>query len=449
MLYVFIIVALAAGFGLGLLVRSLLAASAEAALREELSRSSVLLRQAEDDRRSLADKDAEVSRLSQECAALRARLKGDDEVKAALETQKQVMEAEFRRLAASVLESNSRTFADANRQELDKVVAPLKERLTEFGNLVSKTYTDSAKEQFSLKEEIAKLVASSQRVSDDARKLTDALRGNNKVQGEWGEHILETMLENCGLVKGREFDTQETLRGADGKSLQGDGDKRMRPDVIVHYPDKTDIIIDSKASLTAYMSYLEATTDDARDAAARAHVASVRRHVGELATKSYQDYARSVDFVMMFIPNDSAYMLAMQTEPRLWMEAYERRVMIVAPSHLVSVLKMVSVLWRRDEQNANTMRIAKLGGDLYVKMSAFCESMDKVGKGLDMARTNYDEAVKRLSTGRDNAIRKLEQLRAMGIETRGKRLPERFAEGNEVEAEDNPQLPDDEGRETR
>jgi len=242
------------------------------------------------------------------------------------------------------------------------------------------------------------------------------------------------MLENSGLVKGREFDTQETLRGADGRTLSGDDGGRMRPDVIVHYPDKTDIIIDAKTSLTAYMDYLSATDDAGRQAAARAHVASVRRHVGELAAKSYQDHARSVDFVMMFIPNDSAYMLAMQTEPHLWMDAYERRVMIVAPSHLVSVLKMVSVLWRRDEQDANTMRIVKLAGDIYVKLTAYCESMERVGRSLDTARASYDEAVKRLSTGRDNAIRKLEQLRAMGIDTRHRRVPDRFAEGNEPDA---------------
>ncbi len=434
MLYIYAMIALAGGFLLGYLIRSLRAVSAESALRAELARCEARIRQADDERRLLDERTEALHRAEKLCAELRAGLDARDRMDASDEARGRVMEAEFRRIASAVLEGNSRRIADAGREELDKVVAPLRERLAEFGNLVSKTYTDTAKEQYSLKEQIARLIVSSRQIGDDARKLADALTGNTRIQGDWGEHILETMLENSGLVKGREFDTQETLRGADGRTLSGDDGGRMRPDVIVHYPDKTDIIIDAKTSLTAYMDYLSATDDAGRQAAARAHVASVRRHVGELAAKSYQDHARSVDFVMMFIPNDSAYMLAMQTEPHLWMDAYERRVMIVAPSHLVSVLKMVSVLWRRDEQDANTMRIVKLAGDIYVKLTAYCESMERVGRSLDTARASYDEAVKRLSTGRDNAIRKLEQLRAMGIDTRHRRVPDRFAEGNEPDA---------------
>lgn len=375
----------------------------------------------------------EYTRLAEEIVELRAQLKKEQELKDAFTMQKQLMEAEFRRLAATVIEDNSKQFVNTNRNELDKVINPLKEKLSEFGDAVNKAYSSEARERFSLKEQIEKLVLSSRQISDDTKKLTNALKGKAKIQGDWGEHILETMLENCGLTKGREFDTQETLRDASGKVIMTDDDKKMRPDVVVHYPDNTDIIIDAKTSLTAYMNYMEAEDEVQRNNAIKEHLISVRNHVKELASKSYQDYAKSMGFVMMFIPNDSAYMLAMQSDPHLWMEAYEKRVMIVSPTHLVSVLKMVSVLWRKEDQNINTMKIVKVAGDVYVKLCSFCESMDKVGKGLDYAQKSFEEATKRLSTGKDNAIRKLEQLRVMGVDVKGKKIPQQYLEGNEVE----------------
>lgn len=375
----------------------------------------------------------EYTRLAEEIVELRAQLKKEQELKDAFTMQKQLMEAEFRRLATTVIEDNSKQFVNTNRNELDKVINPLKEKLSEFGDAVNKAYSSEARERFSLKEQIEKLVLSSRQISDDTKKLTNALKGKAKIQGDWGEHILETMLENCGLTKGREFDTQETLRDASGKVITTDDDKKMRPDVVVHYPDNTDIIIDAKTSLTAYMNYMEAEDELQRNNAIKEHLISVRNHVKELASKSYQDYAKSMDFVMMFIPNDSAYMLAMQSDPHLWMEAYEKRVMIVSPTHLVSVLKMVSVLWRKEDQNINTMKIVKVAGDVYVKLCSFCESMDKVGKGLDYAQKSFEEATKRLSTGKDNAIRKLEQLRVMGVDVKGKKIPQQYLEGNEVE----------------
>lgn len=388
---------------------------------EELKKKQIQLENA------IRDFDA----VRQENARLKATLDKDAELKGAMETQKKLMEAEFRRLASTIMEDSSKMFVNSNKNEMDKLFIPLNEKLTEFKDVINKTYNNESKERFSLKEQIEKLILSSRQMSDDTRKLTEALKGKAKIQGDWGEHILETMLENSGLTKGREFDTQETLRDASGKVVTGDDDKRLRPDVIVHYPDNTDIVIDAKTSLTAYMRYMEAETDEARNKAVEEHLASVSKHVSELATKKYQDYVKSMDFVMMFIPNDYAFMLAMQANPSLWMDAYEKRVMIVSPTHLISVLKMVAVLWRREEQNNNIMRISKAAGDVYVKLVSFCESMEKVGKALDSAHSNYDEAVKRLSTGRDNAIRKLEQMKAMGVDVKGKKIPQVFAEGNE------------------
>lgn len=421
--------------GVFIFVNSRAARAKEEFLRGDMARKSAedeaLRLKGEIERLNMLLKDYETVRT--EKIRLEEQLKKEAELQRDLAVQKQIMEAEFRRLASTIMEDSSRNFVNANKNELDKVINPLKEKLSEFGTAVNKAYNDEAKERFSLKEQIEKLVMSSRQISDDTRKLTDALKGKAKVQGDWGEHVLETMLENSGLTKGREFDTQETLRDESGRALLSEDDRRLRPDVIVHYPDKTDIIIDAKTSLTAYMKYMEADDDVTRNAAINEHLMSVRNHVNELASKKYQDYVRSMDFVMMFIPNDSAYMLAMNAAPQLWMEAYNRRVMIVGPSHLISVLKMVSVLWRREEQNINTQNIVRAAGEVYKKLSGFCESLEKVGTALDSARSNYDEAVKRLSTGKGNAIRRLEQIKQMGVDVKGNRIPKTFLEGNESE----------------
>lgn len=436
----YVVLSLLAGVVIGAMGIMLFVNSRMSRLKEELLRNEMKCKSAEDEalrlkeeNENMAARQKDFDDIKTENIRLKEQLKKEAELQRDLSMQKQIMEAEFRRLASTIMEDSSRNFVSANKNELDKVINPLKEKLSEFGTAVNKAYNDEAKERFSLKEQIEKLVMSSRQISDDTRKLTDALKGKAKVQGDWGEHVLETMLENSGLTKGREFDTQETLRDESGRALLSEDDKRLRPDVIVHYPDKTDIIIDAKTSLTAYMKYMEAEDDVTRNAAINEHLVSVRNHVNELVSKKYQDYVKSMDFVMMFIPNDSAYMLAMNAAPQLWMEAYNRRVMIVSPSHLISVLKMVSVLWRREEQNVNTQNIVRAAGEVYKKLSGFCESLEKVGTALDSARSNYDEAVKRLSTGKGNAIRRLEQIKQMGVDVKGNRIPKTFLEGNESE----------------
>ena len=436
----YVVLSLLAGVVIGAMGIMLFVNSRMSRLKEELLRNEMKCKSAEDEalrlkeeNENMAARQKDFDDIKTENIRLKEQLKKEAELQRDLSMQKQIMEAEFRRLASTIMEDSSRNFVSANKNELDKVINPLKEKLSEFGTAVNKAYNDEPKERFSLKEQIEKLVMSSRQISDDTRKLTDALKGKAKVQGDWGEHVLETMLENSGLTKGREFDTQETLRDESGRALLSEDDKRLRPDVIVHYPDKTDIIIDAKTSLTAYMKYMEAEDDVTRNAAINEHLVSVRNHVNELASKKYQDYVKSMDFVMMFIPNDSAYMLAMNAAPQLWMEAYNRRVMIVSPSHLISVLKMVSVLWRREEQNVNTQNIVRAAGEVYKKLSGFCESLEKVGTALDSARSNYDEAVKRLSTGKGNAIRRLEQIKQMGVDVKGNRIPKTFLEGNESE----------------
>lgn len=438
----YIILSLICGIVAGIMGAMLLLNSRISGIKEQLLRSDMMLKGREEEILRLKTENERISaqlndyeNIKTENISLHGQLKKEEELKQDFAVQKQVMEAEFRRMASVIMEDSSRNFVNANKNELDKVINPLKEKLSEFGNAVSKAYNDESKERFSLKEQIEKLVLSSRQISDDTRKLTDALKGKSKIQGDWGEHVLETMLEKSGLTKGREFDTQETLRDESGKVLLSEDEKRLRPDVIVHYPDSTDIIIDAKTSLTAYMKYMEAEEDSIRNVAVNEHVASVRNHVNELASKKYQDYVRSVNFVMMFIPNDSAYMLAMNAAPDLWMEAYNKWVMIVSPTHLISVLKMVSVLWRKEEQNVNTRNIARAAGEVYVKLTGFCESMEKVGKSIETAQRNYDEAVRRLSTGKGNAIRRLEQIKMMGVDVKGNKIPQTFLEGNEADDE--------------
>ena len=425
--------AAAAAIAMVLIHRKAVAANMRMENEVRIKEKELQLVRTELDKLSVEQKEAtaQIIALQRRNAALEAEKKSDEEKEKADSIRQQLMNAEFERLAGSILEHNRRVFLDTNRNELDKVLSPLKEKLSEFGETVRNTYNADTRERFSLQQQIEKLVTANKQISDDARRLAQALKGNTKIQGDWGEHILETMLEHSGLTKGREYDTQETLRDKTGKPLTSESEKKMRPDVIVYYPDDTKIIIDSKTSLTAYLRYTEAENEDEKTAAAKEHVLSVRKHVSELAGKSYQDYVKSVDFVMMFIPNDYAYMLAMEQDSRLWMDAYDKRVMIVSPMHLISVLKMVSALWKKEEQNINTMKIVKTASDIYAKLCAFCESMEKVGKSIENAENNYEEAMKRLSTGKDNAIRKLELLRNLGIDYRNKHIPERLLHGNE------------------
>ncbi|MCR8910464.1 DNA recombination protein RmuC [Barnesiella sp. ET7] len=337
---------------------------------------------------------------------------------------RQEMNNEFKVLANEILQEKSKSFSELNRERLAEVLNPLKERLEGFKKTVEETYSSEARERFSLKEQIKELVQRSETIGVEAKQLTQALRGDSKIQGDWGEMILESILEKSGLEKDREYFIQETLRDDEGHTIQSAEGRKMRPDVIIRYPggDNRQMVIDSKVSLTAYVNYVNAETPEEAAAALKQHLASVKKHIDELSNKSYQDYVGKGDHVMMFVPNEAAYLAAMQADHSLWQYAYDRRVLLLSPTNLIAALKLVADLWQRDKQTRHAIDIAEEAGKLYDKFVGFIDDMEKIGKALGTANTTYGEAMKKLKNGTGNLIGRVEKLKGMGVKAK-KNLP--------------------------
>ena len=337
---------------------------------------------------------------------------------------RQEMNNEFKVLANEILQEKSKSFSEMNHERLAEILNPLKERLEGFKKTVEETYNNEARERFSLKEQIKELVEWSESIGAEAKQLTHALRGDSKIQGDWGEMILESILEKSGLEKDREYFVQETLRDEEGHTIQGSDGRKMRPDVIIRYPggENHQMVIDSKVSLTAYVNYVNAEDADEARLALKQHLVSVRKHIDELAGKSYQDYVGKGDHVMMFIPNEAAYLAAMQADHALWQYAYEKKVLLLSPTNLIAALKLVADLWQRDKQTRNAIDIAEEGGKLYDKFAGFVDDMEKIGKSLNTTAMAYTDAMKKLKTGNGNLIGRVEKLKVMGVKAK-KNLP--------------------------
>ena len=337
---------------------------------------------------------------------------------------RQEMNNEFKVLANEILQEKSKSFSEMNHERLAEILNPLKERLEGFKKTVEETYNNEARERFSLKEQINELVERSESIGAEAKQLTHALRGDSKIQGDWGEMILESILEKSGLEKDREYFIQETLRDEEGHTIQGSDGRKMRPDVIIRYPggENHQMVIDSKVSLTAYVNYVNAEDADEARLALKQHLVSVRKHIDELAGKSYQDYVGKGDHVMMFIPNEAAYLAAMQADHALWQYAYEKKVLLLSPTNLIAALKLVADLWQRDKQTRNAIDIAEEGGKLYDKFAGFVDDMEKIGKSLNTTAMAYTDAMKKLKTGNGNLIGRVEKLKVMGVKAK-KNLP--------------------------
>ena len=253
------------------------------------------------------------------------------------------------------------------------------------------------------------------------------MKGNKKTQGDWGEMILERILENSGLTKGREYFIQETLKDESDRVIRTENGNTMRPDVIVVYPDNRKVIIDSKVSLTAYVDYCNAETETEREVALKAHLLSVRKHIDELSARNYCDWCDgALDFVMLFIPNESSYVLAMQSEPTLWHEAYRKRVLLLSPSNLIVSLKLTADLWSREYQNRHAQEIAERGAKLYDKCVAFLESLTAIGDNIRRTEESYHQALSRLKEGNGNLISQTLKLKELGVKSRrgDKEIPE-------------------------
>lgn len=373
-------------------------------------------------KKRLADSAEQNSRLLADNAALQTRLDF-------FTSQKQAMEEEnanrFKALAAEVLKSNSDSLKSQHENRLTELLTPLRDNIEQFKKTFAESYEKESRERFALDKHIQELVALNQNIGNEARELSRALRGNSKIQGDWGEMILQSILERSGLEKGREFVIQESVTSDEGS--------RLRADVVVNYPDGRCAVIDSKVSLTDYVRSVNADNAKDRQTFLDAHTRSVRKHIDELRNKNYQDYIgdRKADFVMMFIPNEGAYIAAMQHDGDLWQYAYDNRVVVISPTHLISVMKLLEQLWQHDRQSRNAVEIARKAGTMYDKFVGFIGDLAKIRKAIDGASAAYEESIKKLSTGKGNLVKSAADLKAMGAKAQ-KSLPENYTGEAEI-----------------
>ncbi len=371
---------------------------------------------------------AHAAMVESENSALKERLAAQKEqFQAALDQ----MRHEFRNMAAEALQKNTELFGRQSQERLEAMLLPFGKDLSQFREKVESFYGEESRQRFSLQENIKSLVEANRRISDEALNLTRAISGtnNNKFQGDWGETILEQILENSGLIEGEQWELQSTLRDESGRAALNEETRRaMKPDVIVHFPGKRDIIIDSKVSLKAYMEYLAADDEAVRAMRLKEHVASVRRHIDELAAKHYSKYSKnSLDYVMLFIPNEPSYFAAMDADSALWNYAYKKGVVLISPSNLISTLFVVNSLWTRERQQRDVQRIVDTANAIYDKFVGFTDNFGKIEAALAKAQEAYDEAFRQLRTGKGNISKRLGELKEMGLLTTSKQLPDKFA----------------------
>ena len=331
---------------------------------------------------------------------------------------------EFRNLAQGILEEKTAKFTQVNEEKMKAILGPLKTELIDFKKKVDDTYDKESKERFTLGREVQRLIEMSQQVSQEANNLATALKGNNKQQGNWGEMILESILSYSGLTKGREFLTQEFLRDNAGNIIKDENGKGLQPDVTLIYPDQRKIIIDAKVSLVAWDQYVAEDNVEAQKQFLKEHVQSVRSHIDGLSRKNYPYYAQALDYVLLFIPIEPAFLEAVKTDLHLWKYAYDKRIMLVSATNLLAILKIIADLWRVEQQNHHAIEIADKAGALYDKFAGFIENLELVGKKLQDAQLAYDTAFRQLSTGRGNIISRTEELKKMGANA-SKQLPGR------------------------
>ncbi len=346
----------------------------------------------------LYQKEQEVQKLSLMLSTYKERI-------TQISSNKQAMRQEFENIAHGILSQNSEVLSRHNAQDLNNIINPFKENIKAFHDRLENYYSAEAKERYSLTKEIHNLQALNLQISEDAINLTNALKGDNKLQGDWGEMILERVLENSGLKKGREYSTQ--------KSYENDKGERLRPDVIINLPEKKQVIIDSKVSLKSYENYYTDSENSKKHLAS--FIESLNSHIKSLSTKSYQNLegVNSLDFVLLFIPIEGAFNLIGEKDRELFARAYQKNIIIVSPSTLLAVLRVIENSWRFEYQNKNAKIIAKKAGDLYDKFSGFVAQMQKIDASLQKAKDSYDDAFKKLSTGKGNLMSRANELKAL------------------------------------
>ena len=353
-----------------------------------------------------------------------------EERRAAIEERRMAAEerraasSEFRSAAREAMQESSQTLRSANVHDMTALLTPLRDQLGEFRRAVNDSYVNENASRRSLADQIERLMQLNLSIGEEARNLTEALKGNSKVQGDWGEMILVTLLENAGMKNGVNFFTQVAADEGGSALRDAETGRGLRPDVVVSLPDGHRMVVDSKVSLTAFAEYHQARDKQAVEAAGRRHLLSVKKHINELAEKRYQDVINSAaEHVLMFIPNEGAFMLAQALDPMLWKYAYERNVVITSPTHLFSVLQIVSQLWREENQNRNAMEIARQGGALYDKIVSFMTAFSSLESSLERTQRACAEVRHNLSGTNQSLLAKAERLRDLGAKTKRRLSP--------------------------
>ncbi len=433
----FLVIGLGLGFLIGYLVKK---ASQNTSINDEelknmatentklatrLENAEQVFKQQKEKEEKLAAQNNELISLSSQLDTQNKNLEEKlTDQKAEIEKLQAKFTLEFQNIANKLLKENSSEFALSNQKRLDEILTPLKENIKAFEKKVEDKYDNELKERTSLIEQIKSLSDLNQQMRTDAQNLTKALKGDSKAQGNWGEFILEKILESSGLRKGEQYETQFTTSNDEGG--------RMFPDVVIKLPEDKHIVIDSKVSIVAYTNFLEAQTEEEQVICVKAHIVSVKSHINGLSEKNYA-HAKGInspDFVLMFLPSEPSFSFTLQSDQSIYNYAWDRKIVLVSPTTLLATLRTITSVWKQENQTKNAIEIAKQSGALYDKFVGFLEDLDKIDRGLITAKTAYDGAVNKLKTGTGNLVGRVEKLKVLGAKTT-KNLPASFNEEDE------------------